>query len=658
MEISLAPQYKSQDKLTWSESECLLLRLKEKVTVSQWAERHRYVVDGPHIGRWNNSVTPYLIEPMDSLNLPWVRQIILQFAPQTGKTQVAFNFICYCIDQEPGPCMYIMPDEKVAKRIARRRIIPMFKSSPRIANLMSERIGDTSMLSVQFRNGMDLMMAWATSAAEMASESVRYLIRDETDKFPEFSGKEADPRSLSDMRTNAYQYTKKIIDMSTPTDETSLIGRAMDNEAEEIRHYYIVCPRCMTAQRMVFSRIWWPEACGDPREIVRKSLARYQCCECNAHLDDYQRNLAVRMGHWKADKPVEKAQVIGFQLPAWYSPFVSLSNVAAAYIRGKDDRGKRYVFVTQYEAEVYRETITQKAESRILEHKTEIPPLIVPKNAVALTCGIDTQKIGFWYVVRAWDEELTSWLISYGYLGGWDDVSNLVFNSRYKKEGTNEMMEIWRVGIDTGGGESDTEDFSRTEEIYQWLRNQPPTGWDDISKRPIYKVYGIKGASHNQLQTVRVTTIDKMPSTKIPIPGGLELRIINTNALKALIHYRLERGRIYDNKGTFVGWKEESQRFFLHSETGEDYAKQLLAEELRRDKKNKKEWVRIRKANHLLDAEVIAAACADGSWIPSLKMLADYLKGHVIKDTQEQKAMIKAKKPIVKSNWMNRLKVE
>ena len=169
--------------------------------------------------------------------------------------------------------------------------------------------------------------------------------------------------------------------------------------AEEVRHYYIVCPKCKTAQRMVFSQIWWPEMCSDAREIVRKSLARYECCECKSRLDDYHRNMAVRMGYWKADEHIEKAQVIGFQLPAWYSPFVSLSNVVAAHIRGKDDVGKRYVFVTQYEAEVYREAITPKAEARVLEHKTDIPPLIVPRNAVALTCGIDSQKVGFWYVL-------------------------------------------------------------------------------------------------------------------------------------------------------------------------------------------------------------------------------------------------------------------
>jgi len=31
-------------------------------------------------------------------------------------------------------------------------------------------------------------------------------------------------------------------------------------------------------------------------------------------------------------------------------------------------------------------------------------------------------------------------------------------------------------------------------------------------------------------------------------------------------------------------------------------------------------------SNHLLDCEVYSAACADAEWIPSLQMMAQYLK--------------------------------
>ena len=552
---------------------------------------------------------------MDTLNLSYVRQVILQFAPQTGKSQVPLNFLVHIILQDPGPVMYIMPDEKVTKRTARRTLLPMFRNSPKIAELLSPYSADTTTLSIKFIHGMDVMMAWSTSAAEMASESVRYMIRDETDKFPDFTGKEADPRSLSDQRTNAYPHTSKTIDLSTPTDETGYIGRAMETEADEVRHYWAVCPICHEAQIMVFAQFNWPQSVRDPREIIRNRLATYQCKACGMLWDDYRRDLAVRAGFWKAEVSVERPVSVGFYLPSWYSPFMPLAKVVAAHLRGLEDPGKKYVFITQHAAEVYRETITPQEEDKVLEHRTALPPLIVPTWAVALTAGIDAQKFGFWFVVRAWGEDLTSALIQYGFLASFDDVQTLAFNTAYRIQDSENTMEIWRAAIDTGGGESESEDWTRTEEIYMWLRENGRG-----------RVFGTKGSSHTQLQRVRTTLIDKLPRSNIVIPGGLELRLIDSDAFKGLVHWRLERGRELDAKGNVVGVKEESQRFFLHADTGEDYAKQILAEELRRDKKGKKRWVKIRKDNHYLDCECLAAAAADSTWMPSLTLLAAYLK--------------------------------
>ncbi len=582
-----------------------VFKAKERLTVSQWAERHRIVTNGPLTGRWRNDITPYLVEPMDTWNLPWVREIVLCFAPQTGKTQVAFNCLSYSIDQDPGPAMYVMPDEKTTKRIARRRIIPMFRGTPRIAELLSPKADDVSSFHVQFINGMDLMMAWATSAAELASESVRYMIDDETDKFPEFAGKEADPVSLGRIRTNAYPYTKKILLLSTPTTDEGVISRAMERDADEIRRYQAKCPVCGEYQLMEFDRISWGTT-RDPREVVRKKLAKYYCTSCSMAWDDYGRDHAVRNGRWSAEKPVERPVCVAFHLPAWYSPFVSLSDSAAAFLKGLEDPAKLMVFVTQHKAEPWKETIIPKKESGVLAHKTDIPAGVVPPEAVALTAGVDAQRNGFWFVVRAWADDLTSWLVQYGYLTTFDDVKTLVFQTRYPVQGSGETMGIWRTGIDTGGGETEDGEWTRTEEIYQWLRSLPPE-----------HVYGTKGATHVRslgFHRIKVTQVDALPKSKIKIPGGLNLRLLNTDQFKGLIHWRLER-------------KEgESQRYYLHAETGIDYAQQLLAEELARDRRGKVYWKQTRKANHLLDCEVIAAACADSSWLPSLKMIAEHLR--------------------------------
>jgi phage terminase large subunit GpA-like protein len=484
---------------------------------------------------------------MDTWDDPWIREIYLCFAPQTGKTQVAYNCVAASVARDWGPIFYVMPDEKVTKRMARRRIRPMFRLSPSLAELLSARVDDTTTLHIQFINGVDLMMAWATSAAELSSESAPVIVLDELDKFPPFAGREAAPVSLARIRANAYPLTYKLLGLSTPATEDKYIGTALEQECDEVRRYQAVCPVCGTAQVMEFERIVWPSACRDPREIVRRRLAAYECVRCSMSWDDRLRDHAVKAGlalpghGWtastppgepaKAVAPVERPRVVGFHLPSWYSPFVSLSAVAAAFLKGKDDPGKQMVFVTQHKAETFRAVVAPKEESKVLERRVpDLPPGVVPPAAVAVTCGIDVQKYTFWFVVRAWAEDHTSWLIQYGELATWEDVEALVFRTRYPVAGTDETMGIWRAALDTGGGKTD-DDWTRTEEIYEWLR---------ANGRGI--AYGTKGASRQQLKRVRLSVMDTFPHSRKPIPGGLELYLIDSDAFKGIIHWRLERG--------------------------------------------------------------------------------------------------------------------
>ena len=58
-----------------------------------------------------------------------------------------------------------------------------------------------------------------------------------------------------------------------------------------------------------------------------------------------------------------------------------------------------------------------------------LPERTVPHGAVALTCGIDVQKRGFWYLVRAWMPTLASYVVDVGYIDTWDDVEKLCFDT-------------------------------------------------------------------------------------------------------------------------------------------------------------------------------------------------------------------------------------
>lgn len=603
---------KPPEKFRFTEGEKRVYRPREKISVSEWAEKYRVITRGPAGGKWRNSFTPYATEPMDTIGLPWVRKIILCWAPQTGKTSVALNHLLYTIDVDPGPAFYILPDEKLSKRVCKRTIIPTIRQTPRVAALLSPRAEDVSRLHVGFTNGADLMVGWASSASQLASESIRYLYCDELGKWPEFSGKEADPLSLAEVRATVYGLSSKEIYFSTPNVSGDSFDKLMQNDPDETRRYHARCPFCGQMQLMDLSRIHW-QGKKDHREVLRLKLGRYACEKCGFDWDDFARNRAVLDGEWRAENPVDRPGCVLFgPLESWYSPMVSLSRPAAAFLKSKEDRSKLMAFTTQHQAQPWREAVSTKGEADILRHKITLPPGIAPEWAVALTAGIDVQQRGFWFVVRAWGPDLSSHLVLYGHLSSFDEVESLVFDTTFPIEGSGESLAIWRAAIDTGGfkGLNDDE-LTRTEEIYEFCRAKGKG-----------VIFACKGASRPQFARVMPPRpLDVMPHSKKLIRGGLELRLIDVNEFKKTFHWRLTRRASHtDEAGRQI--PGESQRITLHAETGIDYAQQILAEELRRTRGGKVEWVQIRRDNHLLDCENLAAACADNGWQPCLQLMA------------------------------------
>jgi len=131
-----------------------------------------------------------------------------------------------------------------------------------------------------------------------------------------------------------------------------------------------------------------------------------------------------------------------------------LSESAAAFLRGQKSKTRLKDFLNNFAAEPWKEyeIIANKNEEEILKCRSDLAPQTVPESAVALTAGIDVQKTGFWYVVRAWAKNWTSWNIDHGFLGNWTDVEKLLFENIYPVPDSDRVLRIWRAGIDTGGG--------------------------------------------------------------------------------------------------------------------------------------------------------------------------------------------------------------
>lgn len=200
--------------------------------------------------------------------------------------------------------------------------------------------------------------------------------------------------------------------------------------------------------------------------------------------------------------------------------------------------------------------------------------------------------------------DLSNVLIDYGRLTDWDSVHALL-ETRYEYESNSpnagKSLAIWRAGIDSGGTRTDEDVVSRTEEVYTFVR-----------RHGAGRLFACKGASHESHTPVRATSIDRLPSSRMRIPGGLWLYLLDTHYFKSLIFARLE--------------PDARQPMTLHRKTDESFASQLSAESLVRDRNGKLTWIRNRKANHYLDCCMMAHACVDGSWLPSFQMIVEWDK--------------------------------
>ena len=88
------------------------LKPRERLTVSQWADRHRVLTSkqAGETGRWRTSRNPMLREIMDALSITSpVREITIMKSSQVGVTEASINWIGYIIEHAHFPAMVLMP---------------------------------------------------------------------------------------------------------------------------------------------------------------------------------------------------------------------------------------------------------------------------------------------------------------------------------------------------------------------------------------------------------------------------------------------------------------------------------------------------------------------------------------------------------------------
>jgi phage terminase large subunit GpA-like protein len=639
----------------WSAKEKVAWEWPEEITPSQWIERYRVLnaTDNADPGPMNLDLTPYARGILDKVVDSTVAEIWCIKGAQVGWSELVRGIIGYWIDAAPGPMFVVLPDEQSTRELVDERLLPLIKETPRLARHMTARPWDIKLESFKL-SSMSMYFAWATSSQRVKSKPARYAVLEEPDEFVAHSGAGGNPvdKVRKRLTTYARRGLSRLIAGGTPTTRRGNTWKNWELCGAKM-HLWIPCPHCNKYQKLIWGDrkskggLKWPELpeLKDDRPkyadtIDTQDLAYYQCEHCEAPIREQHKATCFVRQVWVSEEqwietdsagnavvcgPPVRAKRVGFHLPSLCSRLVRFSTLAAEWILAQGDSGAIIDFINQRLGEPYEDK-TNAPKKEVIEAKAAAAKHrgfkkdVLPHWTRRLFTTVDSQKAGFWYVIRAWGWRYRSRLVRYGFCATAEEVIQIGLMTPYAILGADGMpagqfMMPQYVLWDEGGGTENDKSQSRTQEVRR------------IAERAPGIIIPIKGASHKQYETVRRS------GAKDKITGRhIGLHTIDTNRLKDELAMRIKLGVDLETGELTEGDVEGGWE--LSDAADDEYIRQMLSEhKIVTDPKTGEEgWVKIRSGgdNHLWDDEVYQLAAADGkigavNMIPSPADEAAYL---------------------------------
>jgi len=513
-------------------------------------------------------------EVLESYSDPTVRQASLCFAAQTAKTMTELIALAYAIDQDPGPTMFVMPSQATARSLSEQRIQPMIDDSKLLAR---HKLADKHKYKIEEMSldTMTIYMRWAGSATALASVAIKNLFMDEVDKWELASNKESDPINLAVERTKTF-HNHMIFASSTPTTEDGRIWILLNSG--DYREYHVPCPQCEQLFVLKWEHVKF-DADATEEEIRRGTFL--ECPACRGAIYDKDKRGMLQRGQWCPRNPGADPQIRSYHLSELYAPWTKWGELAVKFVSASKkakvgEFEELQNFVNSSLAEPWKdiqEAVRRPEDIEVLGEQ-ERPEGVVPAEGVRfLTCGADTQDHGFYYVVRAWGDEMESWMIRGGFVESLEGLARVVWDAQYHDVHGRPYVVGYTL-IDAMG--------HRTSEVYDFCRQYG-------------QINPTKGEQRMGSPT-KPTRIDYYPGTTKAIPGGVTLIRVNTTYYKDWLNNKLMIAA------------QDPGAFHLHAHPSSDYIRQMTAEY--RDEKGLWQCPSHRD-NHFWDCEVLSLVAAD-----------------------------------------------
>lgn len=273
---------------------------------SVWAERYRVIQEGSSAlaGPYRIDNAPYVRGLMDIPTRPGCVQAVCQKGARIGWSEVLRNLIGYWGHYDPRPVGLVLPSRDEGRKVCKGEILPMFRRTKVLRELISSMGRDALIESIELMNGFRLGLMWSGSAASTAGKYYAVGIVDEADKTEDWAGDEPDLIGRIESRISTAGDRRLLLMGSTPTTIHGKVHQAI-NQCTFTLHFYVPCPHCGKYQRLIWPQFKWAKTDDVERWLAaaREALAAHKLTfDDDGHVERFvsRQQLAGRID-WLAD---------------------------------------------------------------------------------------------------------------------------------------------------------------------------------------------------------------------------------------------------------------------------------------------------------------------------------------------------------------------
>ena len=527
---------------------------RKHLTVSEWSDLERRLSKkgSAEPGPWRTDRNPPLREPMDCLSArSAIRDVVLMFPIQYGKTEVAINVTGYTMEHNPGPLMVCLPTEVSMNKWVNQKLNPMIEETQAVRNTLTSIKSRESANTRTFKDylGGQLYLEHAGSPSRLKSTSVRTMIVDELDEFAANMTSGDDPVDMLLGRTSAFPSTYKRLFISTPQIKGISRTEQMYEKSDQ-RRYYLKCPHCQTEQHLQWSGLQWGADGKDPR---------YECSDCGTLGTETEWKQQILDGRWIAANPTAKMR--GYHINGLYYQIglgPRWAELVQLWLEAQNDQARLKTFINDRLAEPWEDPVMRAVKLNVVSDRAESYKIrIAPYGVGAITAGVDTQDNRLAVHIVGWGKGMAAWSLDYIELMGdpadaavWVSLTELLNKPIEREDGS--FLAIQATAIDAGG--------HRTEDVKNYVRSR-------MIRRPMV----IFGAVPNNAPVISRAKAQDVNWRGTLDKRGVHIQHVGTVAIKHVFYGRLSTDGDKERDKRLLHFSEDFEPAFFAGLTSETF---------------------------------------------------------------------------------------